>query len=512
MVFVLWPFFRYYVDPDAISYLTIVTQYIKGDYAHAINAFWSPMGCWLTALLVKMTGWPLFASAIVVNTLPAAGMVMAGQLLFHKFRKNHWERWCFGLMSAGFWTYTVYFQSFTDIWQFFFLTLGLLVLMGERFTRKPGLWVLAGVLGALAYFGKAYSFYFFPLMILLVTLLRLRAEERLKLTRLAGICLVAVGVMMLCVFPWIYLIHDKYGIWTSSTAGNLNMSWWLVGTQEFRAGVKALVPPPYEGSLFYFEDPYLVQGPVAHFWDSPRMFAKQLARTGFNFIGWVSSASRISTFYFLTWILSILLVLKKRNTFFRTLPIKIVVLVFLVFPLPYWLLTFDGGRYLWFTIPLCSILALAFADNFLFPRISVKLRQLFTAVFFLSFLISPVSDMKGMLRAGYGEKEMADQLQQLGIKGSFLTNRSYADGAAGTIRLAWFSQNPWYCHTLNRYSTAELLRDAARYKVKYYFYFYNGTGDDYVLNDNKGRALPDLTRGKIPGLKVYRIDGMDHRP
>lgn len=502
MVAALWPFFRYYIDPDAISYLNITEQYIKGNYTHAVNAFWSPMGCWLTALLIKMTGWPLFASAIIVNTIPAAGMVCAGQILFRKFRVDSWENWCFGLMSAGFWTYTVYFQSFTDIWQFFFLTLGLLVLLKKQFTGKPLLWLLLGCLGALAYFGKAYSFYFFPLMILVTAFVKLKAEENFRLSRLLMICLVSIGMMMLCIAPWLYLIHAKYGIWTSSTAGQLNMSWWLVGTQEFRKGITVLVPPPYEGSLYYFEDPYLMQGPMVHFWDSPRLFAKQLARTGFNFIGWTSSANRISPFYFLTWVLSILFVLKRKNRFFTALPLKVIVLIFLIFPLPYWLLTFDGGRYLWFTIPLCSIIALFFADAFL-PGLTKRLRQVFVAVFFLSFLVTPASDMKSMLKAGYAEQGMAKQLTQLGIKGSFVSNLSYADAGASMIRIAWFSQNPWYCHTLNHFTTAQLLEDAARYKVKYYFYFYQGTGEDYIFRNAAGVVQPDLTGGTIPGLKVF---------
>ncbi len=507
MVAGLWPLFRYYIDPDAISYLNITAQYIKGDYTHAINAFWSPMGCWLTALLVKVTAWPLFAAAIIVNTVPAAGMVLAGQILFRKFRHDNWEGWCFGLMSAGFWTYTVYFQSFTDIWQFFFLTLGLLILLRKGFTRKPGLWLLLGCLGALAYFGKAYSFYFFPLMILLVTAIRLKAEGQFSWKKLALICLLSIGIMMLAISPWLYLIHAKYDTWTSSTAGKLNMSWWLVGTQEFRQGISVLVPPPYEGSLYYFEDPYLAQGPIAHFWDSPRMLGKQLARIAFNGIGWVSSANRISAFYFGTWVLCILFLLRKGQLLFKRQPERIVLLVFLIFPLPYWLLTFDGGRYLWFTIPLCSILALLLADAFLFPRLSLKLKKGFIAVFFLSFLVTPISDMKGMLHIGRAEYETAGQLAQCGIKGSFVSNRSYADGAGTMIRIAWFSQNPWYCHTLNQHTTAELLADAARYKVKYYFYFYEGAGDDYLFKDAAGIVQPDLTKGSIPGLKVYRIDG-----
>jgi hypothetical protein len=506
LVWFFWRYFQYYIDPDAISYLNITQRYIDGDYAHAINAFWSPMGYWLTAVLVKMTGWPLFASAIIVNTIPALGTVLAGQMLFHKFRSSPTERWCFGLMSAFFWAYATYYQSFTDAWQFFFLTVGLLILLHRNFTRSALQWVIIGLVAALSYYGKAYSFYFFPLMILLVSALKLKEEGRFSLKNLFFILLVSVGVMMLCIAPWIYLIHEKYGIWTSSTAGKLNMSWWLVGTQEFKEGVTVLVPPPYKGSLFYFEDPYLLQGRMAHFWDSPKLFIKQILRTGYNFMDWVSSSNRISAFYFFIWLLSILFIFRK-NDIFNTLHKRILVILFLIFPLPYWLLTFNGGRYLWFTIPLVSIITLYMADAFLFPKLNKRLRQLFTVVFFITFIVAPLQDMKGMFRLGAGDYEMGQQLKTLGItNGSFASNRSYADGAQTMIRVAWFSQNAWYCHTLNHFTTEEILRDAHRYQVKYYFYFYDGTGSDYQLKDAGGKELPELTHNSVPGLKVYRID------
>ena len=111
-----------------------------------------------------------------------------------------------------------------------------------------------------------------------------------------------------------------------------------------------------------------------------------------------------------------------------------------------------------------------------------------------------------MFQAGDDEYKMAQQLQKSGITGgTFASNRSYADGAANIIRVAWFSKNAWYCHTLNKFSTEEILRDAERYRVKYYFYFYNGAGNDYQFKDLNGTYLPDITNGTIEGLKVYQI-------
>jgi len=506
IVALLWPYFKYYIDPDAISYLNITAKYVAGDYHHAINAFWSPMGCWLTAVLVKCTGWPLFISAIIINTIPAAGMVLAGQRLFQQFRSSPWERWCFGVMSAIFWSYTVYFQSFTDIWQFFFLTIGVLILLKGNFTKKPLWWIILGITGCLAFFGKAYSFVFFPVMILVVTAIKLRAEGNFRIKKWLTISLTSIIAMMLCLSPWVYLLHEKYGIWTYSTAGKLNMSWWLVGTQEFKDSVHAVVPPPYKGSLYYFEDPYMAQGKFTNFWQSPRLFGKQIARTLYNIVGWTESSNRISAFYFVIWVLSILFFIQKKKTTFRSTSLKIILTLFIIFPLPYWLLTFDHGRYLWFTIPLASILAMTFSEAFIKPKLGRRLYNALIAVFFLSFIITPMADMKTMFRSGYEEHETAMALWKENIvKSSFISNRSYADAGPSIIKIAWFSGNAWYCHTLSNYSTAELLKDAKRYNVKYYFYFYEGSGDDHVFRNADGEIVKDITNGVIKGLKVYPI-------
>jgi hypothetical protein len=501
-VMLLWPYYQYYIDPDAISYLTLVKDYLSGNNHQAINAFWSPMGCWLTALCVSVTGWELFASAIVINTAGALATLLCGQVLFHRFRKNSLERWCFATSMALFWAYVVYIQSFTDVWQCFFLLLGLLLLLKKNFEQQPLWWVVAGIVGALAYFSKSYSFYFFPLMAVLVSGLKMSYSKQYRFKRHLLLSFTVIMVMLLCAFPWIYLLHEKYSIWTSSSAGSLNLSWWLEGTFHPRKGISILMPPPYKNSLFYFEDPLLAQGRMVHFWDSPALFLKFIFRVAYNSLQWVVSCNRLSAFYFLTW-LSCIFVTFFKSKFRIPGNTRILVFVFLLFPLPYWILTFDNGRYLWFTVPLSMITGLVIAESLYGNAL---IRKIVTVVFFLSFLVQPVLSLKENFKKGAEEYHTAQTLQQLGIKGSFVSNLSYENGKERLHFLAWFGGDPWYCHNLNRYSTEDILQDAKRYHVRYYFYFYEGTGDDYRLAGPDGQYYPELTNGKVPGLKVFYLD------
>lgn len=501
----LWPYYKYFVDPDAISYLVIVKSYLANDYVHAVNAFWSPLGCWLTVLLVKITDWELFASAIIVNTAGALFTLIVAQVLFYKFRKDVFENWCFAVCNAFFWSYIVYIQSFTDVWQCFFLLAALLLLLKDNLQQKPLYWILLGLIGALAYFSKAYSFYFFPLMVLVVLAIKIRPWERRNYKIFFKISITVIGIMLLSIAPWIYLIHEKYGIWTSSTAGTLNLSWWLEGTQIPRKDISVLIPPPpYKGSIFYFEDPLLVQGDMVHFWDSPRLFLKFIVRICYNAIQWVISCNNLSPFYFFIWLFTVLFVVQRKHSLFNG-KLKQLVVIFLLFPLPYWIITFDNGRYLWFTIPLSMIIGLYLFEQHIAKYFGKMGQKFFISVFFLSFLVHPLINMQKNFKAGFAEYEMAQQLKEMKINGAFVSNLSYQNGQDILHGIAYYSESPWYCHTLNVFSSSEILNDAKRYHVQYYYYFYFGTGSDYELKDENGSAYPELTKGAIKGMKVFYL-------
>jgi hypothetical protein len=232
---------------------------------------------------------------------------------------------------------------------------------------------------------------------------------------------------------------------------------------------------------------------------------KQIARIAYNSLGWVNTSNRISPFFFLTWLLTLLLAARKIQRQAVPPSLLILTLIYLVYPLPFWLFTFESGRYTWFIVPAAAVLGMLYAEKGLFPYLNSRGKYLFTAVFFLSFLVTPVTDLKKMLGKGAGEYKMAQALSALNIKGSFVSNRSYADASISLAQLSWFSQNAWYCMPLNNHSTRDVLLEAARYKVDYYFYFYNGTGDDYQLKAPDGTLLPELTNNTIEGLKVFRL-------
>lgn len=502
----LYPLLQNYVDPDATSYLRLSARYLEGDTAGAINAYWSPLSIWLSALWQATTGMGAFDASLWVNALACLGTLWCSQVIFHRWNAQPWARICFAVFFGLFWAYACYKQLFADIWQYFFLLLFYLIIIDKKTSKRPYLWPILGLVAALAFFGKAVAFYFLPLFLFLFLMYQVYICKEIKVQRAALMFASVILVQCLAVSPWVYLLYEKYGIITLSTAGSLNMSWFLTGTQHLDPSIRAVIPPPVPGGVFCFEDPYLYQGEVHSMWQRPQLFFKQIIRSIYNYFNWQESTAFLSSFYFVVW-LGTILHFGSKARWKRDPALFPILLFFLLYPLPFWLMTFDAGRHLWITLPFMTILALYLAAEYLFPKIENWAKQVFIFVLFASLISAPILDVRKLAFSGNEEKEIAAKLEQLGISGAFVSNHGYdSEHRFFILRLAHFSRNPWYCHIHNEYTEEEILVDAQRYKVPYYFYFYKGTGEQYQLKDASGNDFEEVSKGQIPGLKIFRID------
>ena len=84
VLYIIYPNYQYYIDPDGTAYLTISRRYAEGHYVQAINGYWSPWSCWLTALLMK-AGIAAIPASVIINTAGATGFLFITQSLFRRF-------------------------------------------------------------------------------------------------------------------------------------------------------------------------------------------------------------------------------------------------------------------------------------------------------------------------------------------------------------------------------------------------------------------------------------------
>jgi hypothetical protein len=498
----VYHFYQYRIISDDFSYLAIAQRYITGDYKTAINGYWSPLNIWILALWVKATGMALLPSSYIINCCSFAVLIALTISLSRRFVNGSFERMGLGVCMSVFCAFNIPVTHFADAMNCSLLLLCFGIMIKKDFVLKPQLWLLWGLVAAIAYFSKAYSFYILPLTLAIGIFILLKKEGLFSLKKWGTIFAVSVGCFLLLSFPWIFLLHQKYGLWAISTAGGVNTNWAIESHIYFSDTYKILVPPAYANGLSCWEDPWINHAPMLSPLSSAHLLVKQLFRMCMNALNWFSVTAQFSPFYFPIWLAGLFYLLKRKikdKDVYRLL----LVMTFLIFPAGYLMLSF-GNRYLWFTVPLIMLSGLFLLKQYLASRLSPLAYKVLLLVYFISWLPGSLQDMKVMFKEGKGEYEMAQEINRLQIHGSFLTN--IYDNYQTGFRLSWFTQNAFYMHFGDNWTTQELLAEAQKQHVKYYYYFYQGTNDNYQLLDVNGKPFPEVSEGKLEGLKIFRID------
>ncbi len=500
-VFLLYPHFQYYIDPDGTAYLTISKKYAAGDFARAVNGYWSPWSCWLTAILIKL-GTSAITASVMINTIGATGFLFISGSFFRKFDIKTGLQWLMLPALSFFLCYAVYMQSFDDLWECFFLLAALRLMVSESFTGKPVKWLVMGFIGALAYFAKAYSFPFFILNTACCTFL-LADRNWMKWLKISA---VSIGTMFLISLPWIFALHNKYGIWTTSTAGPLNTSWYLVGHPFYKEGIGLLIPPVYKDSPYFWEDPYLVNGPTPHFWSSWHLLGLQVLRAGVNVWRLLKSMLQISCFFPLVTVAAFFFLRRSKKDGAGSKNLNIAILSFFLFPAGFLLVNFEP-RYIWYMLPLSMVIGASWIQNNQVRLKNQLLKRLLAIAFTISYLVVPLAVTFTTSEEGCDEATLTAQLKASGIEGSFASNSITGIETQRLARLAYFSGNPYYYLSNTHPDAKTLLAEMRRYKVKYYFQWKNRS--QMILLDESGRQFSEVKineESPASEIRVYLVN------
>ncbi len=508
-LYFIFPFYQYYVDPDGTAYLTISQRYADGDWLTAINGLWSPWGCWLTALLIK-TGMQPIPAGVVVNAIGAMGFHYISESLFLRFGLTLVQRWWANAAMVFFLCFAVFWQSFDDLWGCFFMLCVLRIMLAEGYIRRPGLWVATGMCGALAFFAKAYSLPYFILAVGAGSFALARGDKRQWLK----IMFVAAPVMIACSFPWLFALRMKYGIWTSSTAGPLNMSWYLVGHPTWKEGIDILVPPIYPDSVNFWEDPWYVNGALSHYWDSWYLVRRQVLKLCYNTLILIQCMIEISPVLPL---MGIMVLWQMRR--FRSVPGELLAVYMFMITLPLgYVMVHLESRYLWLMLPLAIIVSTRELPSVGMPRLRARMFPLFIA----GMLWFPAWKLVAMHNIGKAEYMLAQRLKAEGFTGVDFASNIHSRLLS---RIMYFSGNRFF--VVNRQkagfkgepriaNTGQLVRDMKRHGIAYYLYapagssMIHGPDFDAIFLDNLRDGKEPITMTPVledtaSGAIVYRV-------
>ena len=494
-----YPYYRYFVDPDAVAYLTMAKRATEGDAWRLVNALWSPLHPALVAVCVRLGVNDVLAMQLT-NGLACVLILIAVYLLFRRFAAGRFAGGVLLAALAFFLVYALYKQSFCDLWQIAILLFYLGLMTAPDFLRKPGKWLLCAILMAFAAYAKVYSFYFLLLQFPLALLLIKKPSNRSRFPLRTYVVVMLLQVLLLS--PLVWLQHQKYGGWGLSKSGALNTSWLLTGHKTHKRGITALVPPPYPNSPYTWEDPWLAEGTLHTRFESLKMVKSSAAHVVLAAAQGVKASAEISPFLLVVFAGGLLVVLFKSRQRIFGANYKILLASAVILPLGYFLQHFEA-RYIWLLLPVCMIIGTRMLVAFGSWTGSERAYRMAVAGFALSFMAYPVYDLQKLFRAGEDVYREAKLLNSMGITGNFTSN----DNPSRSGELAYWLNGHYYTPTRTGLGPQEVLADMRRYGIKYYL-SYKGPFDvaTPVLQDEAGRPYPEISRGRIEGLKVFMVE------
>jgi 4-amino-4-deoxy-L-arabinose transferase-like glycosyltransferase len=225
---------RYVVDPDGTAYVDVARAWLRGDWLHALNPYWSPLYVWLLTIAFGLFHPSLHWQLPLMHAVNLLGFVAAWGAW--EWLTQEWERWqgppAHPLLSdtvsycvlawAGLVLAELGRFNNADIFVVaLLLAVGALLVRVRRGVTGNRKFALLGIALGLGFLAKTAVVVVLPMfLVTLALLLGSWRDLRLWLTALT-----ALAVMV----PFVAAISIAQGRFTLGDSGRLNYSWHVTG-------------------------------------------------------------------------------------------------------------------------------------------------------------------------------------------------------------------------------------------------------------------------------------------
>jgi hypothetical protein len=493
--------YRYEINPDGISYISIAQKYVSGDFSNAINGFWGPMISWLLAPLLAVGTEPLFAAKIL-NLLIGVAAIIALLVLSYRFEMSGSIRTVILFCAVP----VILSFAFSDITPDLVLMFLLLVYLGiifkQDYAASTKYGVLCGFWGGLSYLTKSYAFPFFISHFLIMNIIHcLRGETKEVKKKVVRNFLAGIAVFVLISGVWIGLISNKYEEFTFGTSGKIAQgSVVSAGFQGLGVYWQGFLEPPNKTAISVWEDPsYLKSLPREKVgrWDFVKNQVKittgLIGEVGKVFMDFSVLSIAVGVAYVLFW-------LRRFNkAIIQVMPPEVLYpIVMIAIYAGGYSLVVVRARYLWV---LCLVLMLmgGYVLNRLFENefFTKTRRAVLLVIFFLSFAVPALKELEAYANRGKGIYGLSEVLKsRIGQNQKIASNTNWPS----MLYLAYHLNCKYYGVPKENTTRAELNSDLGKYGIDYFF-AWGGTAGDYRLLSN----YKEITGGGIPGLQIYDL-------
>ena len=400
--------YRFQINPDATSYVSIAEKYARFDFRHAINGYWGPLLSWLLVPFIWLHINPLFGGKFI-TILAAAAIIFLTKHLGEE--ELSFDKTLSLYLVAGLSPTLIYWAVTSSITPdlLFVAVLLLEFVFLLRVINKESLVniISVGILGALLYYTKSIGFYLFlgQIFVIYGYLTYLNHSYANNLKTVAKI----LGIFAFCVVPMILALSFKYHSPTISTTGTYNHDTRSPnnhGTVVHPMNENGPLPPPNDSAISAWEDPGVI--PTKHWGvtDSLANLKFFIVMTFNNLSAARDAIISLGPFVaigFLVLVLRACEDIRSKRIGFMSLCGATVLLL-----LAGYSLVIVEPRYIWTIVPLAALATLSFYDQ--------RLRSESSALpfIFICILLSFWINTEGIYRARHIDMNYYVSSQELG--------------------------------------------------------------------------------------------------
>jgi hypothetical protein len=310
--------------------------------------------------------------------------------------------------------------------------------------------------------------------------------------------IVGVACAVLVVLPWTFALHQKYHQWSlTGFAGKLNMSWYINSGKTFKDDIILLIPPTYNDSPSFWEDPYVSQGVLSSPTSSFAHFVKWIARVVHTTLISITCFTEISFFS-----LAILLIgifyffFRQKEKLVEDEKYEIILCTIILLPLGYLMMHIET-RYIWLNTFLLMIVAVKIVEINM-SWLQHKLLYVVTiSIVLSSFITFPIIQFEQLKFKNKNLFDFSEELKSHSIKGKFTSNITDA-GQLWVV--AYLTGSQFYTIEKTDYTLSELKNEIVRYDLDYYFLYTEN--NKFVLESGDNFFTPIF---KIGDYSIYKI-------
>jgi len=496
----LLKYYRYQINPDGISYISIAQKYLNGDFSNAVNGWWGPMFSWLLAPLLLFGAEPLL-TAKILNLLIGAAAIIFVRALSCRFEMPEPIRTAI-LFSA---VPVVLGFAFSDITPDLLLMTLLCIYLWNIFSpdygvnKKRGL--QSGFWGGAAYLAKSYAFPFFIVHFFVMNVLHyFRNETKQQKKRVVHNFLTGAVTFALISGVWIGLLSSKYGKFTFGTSGRVAYgSVTSAGFQGLGIYWQGFLEPPNETALSIWEDPSHLKVPPRQplgFWGN---IGNQFTITTGLILKMVNMFVKFSIVSVVVAIAYVMFWLRGFNI--KTMPAEVLfpTVAIVIFAGGYSLITVNA-RYIWLLFIMLMLMGgyvlgrLRLFENNFFTKIK---RTALLIIFFLSFAVPAYGGLKSYANRGKSVHNLSKVLRNVIAPHSHIASNT---NWPLTLFLSYHLNARYYGVQKKNITAAELKRELEKYGIDYYLLWGGATIDLRFLTNYE-----EITGGRVPGLRIYGL-------